>query len=954
MADDLSLLLKIRGDAASGKAAVAETRAAIASLRATTATEFGAIQNAGTSAFSSLTDSLNVFVGQRIPLVGGAFVRVTENLRNFGAESKNVEADIAKFNKTVDGIASSTGKSAAEIRTFLGSFVQLEGQAARDAAAIEKFGVANANIIPQLEAAATQLGTMSTVAPEAATGLAGVVGAMGPVGIAAAGIAVEIGLVGIAFGAVTSVAKGLVEQFFALAESAASWRGALLDSSQQLGISVETLSAFEILAKTTGGDLGSITASLGIFQKKLEEAQDPLSKTGKLFSDLGVNTNSTEEALRTALTQLAAMPEGFHQTATALELFGRGGKSILAILKEMHGDLDGAISRFREMGLIVSKEDAVAADKFNDELALLHFRFRALLGNEAIPAATVALEALGKTIDNNQGVVQALGEVVHLAGLSLQGFVIVINQGVEAVNIALGPYRTLASVYERIAAALKDVNANAIPAFTDFSATTGGAGGGLDLASALGLATKTTGAADEAAKEAQKARKEAATRANREIALSLDALEEITRVHLVDLQRERDRDLKNIDEWETTSLQLAHDHRVGLEAVYDQEATNARKFIDNQADLSLALQEIEQKKTKAVNAEIEKRNEIQDKAQRDRDQAELNLNKQLAAIRDTAREGELARIKNALDRQAITESEAKAAELALLKDAQEQRLTLIDVELNQESTSAARKLELDNLRIQSEQKYTDEKKRLTDERIDAANREQASSGPGSQGVGPVTSDDIARRAGAAADIAAGFPPPAPIIDPWKEALSQLKDMGLDAVNSLAAGVGNLTQQWVLYGSVGPNAVRKMVASVLAGLAAQAAMQAVMELAYGFIALTPWGAALYGPASNHFIAAALFASVAAGSAIAGRLVAGNSFQSSNAGSSGKGIGGGTATGGAGAPSSQDTNRLNYQPSVIQVHLHGEAAVAFKYKVIDVIVDDHRDNGRVRTMIETGQV
>ena len=99
----------------------------------------------------------------------------------------------------------------------------------------------------------------------------------------------------------------------------------------------------------------------------------------------------------------------------------------------------------------------------------------------------------------------------------------------------------------------------------------------------------------------------------------------------------------------------------------------------------------------------------------------------------------------------------------------------------------------------------------------------------------------------------------------------------EAINGLAQGMGQLVENWVLYGDLSGENARKAIASALAMAAAQSAVSAIMETAYGIAALTPWGAAIYGPASFHFKAAALFATVAAGTALAGRAVAGNSFK-----------------------------------------------------------------------------
>ncbi len=80
------------------------------------------------------------------------------------------------------------------------------------------------------------------------------------------------------------------------------------------------------------------------------------------------------------------------------------------------------------------------------------------------------------------------------------------------------------------------------------------------------------------------------------------------------------------------------------------------------------------------------------------------------------------------------------------------------------------------------------------------------------------------------------------------------------------------------GNTGPGAMKKLVASVLAGVAAQSAVLAIFELAKGFAAL------FFNPAeaTAHFTAAALFGSIAIGTGLAGRKIAGDSFKQSASG------------------------------------------------------------------------
>ena len=406
MADDLSLLFRLKADNAQAKAAISDTRAAVAQLRQSFGPELTQTVTAANSAFSTISDNLNLFVSQRVPLVGGAFVRITENLRGLTGESKGTEKAIAGVTKSIESIATQSGKTVPQIASFLTKFIQIEGQANRDKEAINFFGAALAQkLIPELETTGTALAGVA--AESAATGSAFAAMA-GPVGIAVVAV-VAVGI------AAVVTAKQLID----LTKSAADFQGKMFDLAQQTGLSVKTLSALEVTAKTTGGELGSITQAIVLFQRQLDDAQDPLSKTAEKFSRLGVDTSDTETALRSAFAALAKMPEGFAQTNAAAELFGaRGGKQVLAILKETQGDLDGTIQRLRELGILISEDDARAADILNDQLAVLEFQTRALeavFARELIPVLADLARTTGELVTTLRPLIALLGSATGAA-----------------------------------------------------------------------------------------------------------------------------------------------------------------------------------------------------------------------------------------------------------------------------------------------------------------------------------------------------------------------------------------------------------------------------------------------------------------------------------------------------------------------------------------------------------
>lgn len=151
------------------------------------------------------------------------------------------------------------------------------------------------------------------------------------------------------------------------------------------------------------------------------------------------------------------------------------------------------------------------------------------------------------------------------------------------------------------------------------------------------------------------------------------------------------------------------------------------------------------------------------------------------------------------------------------------------------------------------------------------------------------------------------PPALPDLTLGQDALGQsadwLNELPLDVLDQFAQGIGNVVQNMILLGTAGPNAMRKLTASVLAGVAAQAAVLAIKHFAMGIAALTPWGAAEYGPAPAQFLAAAKFAAIAGIAAGAGRAIAGDSFQRQSSQATGQG--GGTG------PNGEQRNNLTTQ-------------------------------------------
>lgn len=344
---------------------------------------------------------------QALGLIGDATQRSAAAVAFFGeATARRLLPQLEKFGASLGVIAAASGRSGAETAEFVARFARLGTEVEKRTAAVEFFGASLATKLgPELAKTSAALGGVSTASAAAGGSIAALAG---PVGIAVLAVA--------ALSAVTVIAA---KEIFELTKNAAAFQGRMADLAQQTGLAVSTLSALEVLAKRTGGELGTIVQAVVLFERKLDDAQDPLSKTAELFRKFNVDTSDTETSLRSAFSALAAMPEGFAQTNAAAELFGqRGGKQVLAILKETNGDIDGTIKRLREMGVLISEDAARAADIFNDELALLEFQLRALsaaAAEDLIPVMVEIIQAFGDMVTAVRPLVSILSSIAGTA-----------------------------------------------------------------------------------------------------------------------------------------------------------------------------------------------------------------------------------------------------------------------------------------------------------------------------------------------------------------------------------------------------------------------------------------------------------------------------------------------------------------------------------------------------------
>jgi len=119
------------------------------------------------------------------------------------------------------------------------------------------------------------------------------------------------------------------------------WAGGVAKLSRETGSGTEAISKLLYAGKRYGLSTDDMSKSLGIFSKKLVEANKGNNETADTFNKMGVSIKGADGKLKpfdSIFGQVAekfkAMPNGVEKTALAMQLFGKSGKDMLPLLNQ--------------------------------------------------------------------------------------------------------------------------------------------------------------------------------------------------------------------------------------------------------------------------------------------------------------------------------------------------------------------------------------------------------------------------------------------------------------------------------------------------------------------------------------------------------------------------------------------------------------------------------------------
>ena len=228
----------------------------------------------------------------------------------------------------------------------------------------------------------------------------------------------------------------------------------LLAVSNYMGVAMED----------SAGAFAKFSKNVGAAKEKMEVAQAEGKLSTDIFSKLGysledIKGKNTVEVFKMIQERLREMKDGAEKTRVEMELFGRTGYQMHAMLNMSAEQMDKVAERAKAMGLIIDDETAAKSAKLNRELKDLENtgkRLAVSIGHELVPVFNdyakgvldVAKEFESMTAEQKE----AIGGIVKFGAEA--GAVIVVMRSLTsalgfmrlATIAAAGPWVTLAMV----------------------------------------------------------------------------------------------------------------------------------------------------------------------------------------------------------------------------------------------------------------------------------------------------------------------------------------------------------------------------------------------------------------------------------------------------------------------------------------------------------------------------
>jgi hypothetical protein len=287
---------------------------------------------------------------------------------------------------------------------------------------------------------------------------------------------------------------------------------AVADMSARTGMSAEGLTALGYAASMTGASLEDVEKGIRKMQQNIADAASGSKSAAKALAALGLSAAelaglSPEQQMQKIADGLARIQDPAMRTAAAMDIFGKSGTSLLPMMADGSAGMAAYAKEAERLGLVMSTEDASAADALGDATDRMRGTLRGLtlqIGAALAPAVTdlanritACIATVSKFVKEHRNLVVTIAKTAVGLGVAGGAFVGIgmaalmasyVLQGFAAVSTAMG------SVMGRVAGRISSAISVVTGLGSAFSAAAGrilvfsrmGAQAGLAVGAAFG------------------------------------------------------------------------------------------------------------------------------------------------------------------------------------------------------------------------------------------------------------------------------------------------------------------------------------------------------------------------------------------------------------------------------------------------------------------------------------
>jgi len=190
----------------------------------------------------------------------------------------------------------------------------------------------------------------------------------------------------------------IVGAYALMVKASTNYSDQIYEVSQRTGVAVETLSQLKYVADQTESSFEAVAMGMKFLNRNIYEATTGNKAMNDNFRQLGItlrddvtgNVLKADEVFLKLADKFANLADGAAKTNMAMQIFGRSGDSLIPVLNLGSEGIKRLSEEAARLGIVLTKDNAVAIDKFSDGMKTL----KAAMGGLALEITNILLPAL--------------------------------------------------------------------------------------------------------------------------------------------------------------------------------------------------------------------------------------------------------------------------------------------------------------------------------------------------------------------------------------------------------------------------------------------------------------------------------------------------------------------------------------------------------------------------------